>query len=170
MGKLEVSRMSVSEIEDLLKSEKDPKLSLRLYNILNVAKGASSRKAEESLLLSHNQICIWVKRFNELGLDGLKDKPILGRQLGMTQEQLAWLRELILSESPEKHGYNTATWTAPLLVKVIEKRCGITYSDDMVYYILKKKLGLSHKKGKGFYGEAKAEKREEFVEELKKTL
>jgi hypothetical protein len=29
-------------------------------------------------------------------------------------------------------------------------------------------LGLSHKKGKGFYGQANKEKREEFVEEFKK--
>ena len=54
-------------------------------------------------------------------------------------------------------------------VKVVEKHCNITYSDDMIYVILKKKLGLTHKKGKGFYAEAKPEVREKFVEDLKKN-
>ena len=39
----------------------------------------------------------------------------------------------------------------------------------MIYVILKKKLNLTHKKGKGFYPEANPEKREKFVEDLKKT-
>jgi hypothetical protein len=40
----------------------------------------------------------------------------------------------------------------------------------MIYVILKKKLGLTHKKGKGFYGEEKQEVRDKFVSDLKKTL
>lgn len=61
MQKLEITAMSVSEIEDLLKSKEDYKIALRLVSILPIAKGESSRKAEELLLLSHNQICIWAK-------------------------------------------------------------------------------------------------------------
>ena len=39
----------------------------------------------------------------------------------------------------------------------------------MVYVLQKKKLKLSHKKGKGFYPEADPEKRENFFACLKKT-
>jgi transposase len=74
MRKLEITPMSASEIEDILKSKEDYKIALRLVSILPIAKGESSRKAQELLLLSHNQICIWVKRFNEFGLEGLKDR------------------------------------------------------------------------------------------------
>jgi transposase len=52
-----------------------------------------------------------------------------------------------------------------LLVKVVEKHCNILYSDDMIYIILKKKLGLTHKKGKGFYAEANKEVSKKFVED-----
>jgi transposase len=77
----------------------------------------------------------------------------------------------VVNESPIHHGFNTETWTAPLLVKVVKKYVNhITYSDDMIYMLLKKKLGLTHKKGKGFYAEAKPEVREKFVEDFKKTL
>lgn len=170
MQKLEITAMSVSEIEDLLKSKEDYKIALRLVSILPIAKGESSRKAEELLLLSHNQICIWAKRFNEFGLEGLYDKPKTGRKPKITEAELVWLKNIILNESPTKHGFNTETWTAPMIVIIVEKHCDISYSDDMIYVILKKKLGLTHKKGKGFYGEAKQEVRNKFVSDLKKTL
>lgn len=169
MQKLKITSMSVSEIENLLKSKEDYKIAARLVSILPIAKGESSRKAQELLLLSHNQICIWVKRFNEFGLEGLKDKPRTGRKPKISEEGLVWLKNLIINESPTKYGFNTETWTAPLIVIVLETKCNIRYSDDMVYVILKK-LGLSYQKGKGFYAEAKKEVREKFVEDLKKTL
>lgn len=170
MRKLEITSMSASEIEALLKSKENYKTAIRLASLLPIAKGGSSRKAQELLLLSHNQICIWAKRFNEFGLEGLKDKPKTGRKSKISSDQLVWLKDVVLNESPTKHGFNTEVWTAPLLVELIKKECNITYSDDMIYIILKNKLGLTHKKGKGFYGEAKAEVREKFVEDLKKTL
>jgi transposase len=165
MKKLEITSVSVSDIETYLKSKEDYKIALRLLSILPIAKGESSRKAQELLILSHNQICIWVKRLNQFGIEGLKDRPKTGRKSKISAEQLDWLRNVVLNESPKIYGFNTETWTAPLLVIVIEKHCNIVYSDDMVYVLLKKKLGLTHKKGKGFYAEAKKEDREKFVED-----
>ena len=170
MKKLQITSMSVSEIENLLKSKEDYKVALRLVSILPIAKGESSRKAQELLLLSHNQICLWVKRFNEFGVQGLYDKPKSGRKSQISASQLEWLSNVVVNESPTKYDFNTETWTAPLIVIIVEKHCNITYSDDMIYVILKKKLGLTHKKGKGFYAEANPEVREKFVEDLKKTL
>jgi len=170
MQKIQITSMSASEIEAILKSKEDYKIAGRLLSILPLAKGESSRKAQELLLLSHNQILIWAKRFNEQGLEGLKDKPKTGRKSRFSKEQYDWLKEVVLHKSPTEFSYNTDTWPAPLLVDLIKKECNITYSDDMIYNILKKKLGLTHKKGKGFYAEAKPEAREKFVEVLKKTL
>lgn len=170
MQKLEITSMGASEIEALLKTKEDYKIAWRLMCILPIAKGESSRKAQELLMLSHNQICIWVKRFNEYGLEGLKDKPKTGRKPKISAKQLEWLKDLVLNESPTKHGFNTETWTAPLIVKAVEEYCNITYSDDMIYVLLKKKLGLTYKKGKGFFAEANPELREKFLEDLKKTL
>jgi transposase len=123
----------------------------------------SSRKAEELLLLSHNQICIWAKRFNEQGIAGLKDKVKTGRKPRTSQGQLVWLKTLVLTESPTHHGFNTNIWTAPMLVKILALKCNLTYSDDAIYFFLKKKLGLSHKKGKGFYSEANKENLENYL-------
>ena len=169
MQKIQITSMTTSEIEALLKSKEDYKIALRLLCLLPLSKGESSRKAQELLLLSHNQILIWAKRFNENGLEGLKDRPKTGRKPQISEEQLIWLKQVVTQESPTKYEYNTETWTAPLLVNLLQKECNITYSDDMIYVILKKKLNLTHKKGKGFYPEANPEKRKKFVDDLKKT-
>ena len=131
-----------------------------------MAEGLSSRKAQELLLLSHNQICIWAKRLNEHGIDGLKDKVKTGRKPRISSEQLAWLKNLVLNESSASHGFNTETWTAYTLVKMLATECNLTYWDYVVYFLLKKKLGLTHKKGKGVYTEANAEKSSEFVDDF----
>lgn len=170
MQKIKFPQNSAATIEALLRSKEDYKIACRLVCILSLAKGDSSRKAQEMLLLSHNQILIWSKRFIEKGIEGLKDKPKTGRKSKISEKQLSWLKNLVINESPTKYGYNTETWTAPLIVEVLDKEWQLKYSDDMVYILLKKKLGLTHKKGKGFYPEASKEKRQVFVETLKKNL
>jgi transposase len=168
MKKLSITSLSVPEIETLLKNKPDPKTALRLAHVLAIAKGDSSRKAEGLSLLSHNQICVWAKRFNENGLEGLKDKPKTGRKPRISPAQLSWLKNLVLAESPAAHGFDSGTWTAPMLVKMLKSTHGLTYSDDAVYLLLKKKLGLRHTKGKGFYAEANGGDRAGFVEDFKK--
>ena len=116
MQKIVFPENSVALIEESLKSKEDYKIAARLVCILSLARGDSSRKAQEILLLSHNQILIWAKRFIEKGIEGLKDKPKTGRKSKISPEQLSWLKNLVVNESPTKYGYNTETWTAPLIV------------------------------------------------------
>jgi transposase len=168
MQKFKITSKTVEEIKEILKSKEDYRTANRLACILPIALGQSSRKAQELFLLSHNQILIWARRFNELGVEGLKDKVRTGRKSRISEVQLLWLKNLVLKESPTKYNFNTETWTAPMLVIVLEKECNLKYSDDAVYILLKKKLKLTHKKGKGFYQEADATKREEFIETFKK--
>jgi transposase len=170
MKKLEITSNTTDEIKAMIKSKESYQIGSRLVCILPLAMGKSSRQAEELLLLSHNQICIWAKRFNEEGIDGLRDRVKTGRKPRISQEQLARFKKVVLEESPTLHGFNTEIWTAPMLVKFLKKEFDLTYSDDAVYILLKNKLGLSHQKGKGFYSEANKEKREEFVGDfLKKS-
>lgn len=169
MKRLSINNISALEIESLLKSKEEYQIAIRLVCMLQIARGGSSRIAEELLLLSHNQICLWVKRLNAEGIKGLYNRPKPGRKSKISEAQLALMKDAVLHQSPADYGYNTATWTAPILVKWLQKQFNINYSDDAVYVLLNKKLGLSHKKGKGFYPEADKEKRKTFVQEIKKT-
>lgn len=168
MKKIQITSKTADEIKALIRSKESFQIGSRLVSILPIAMGQSSRKAQELLLLSHNQICIWAKRFNEQGVEGLKDKVKTGRKPRITLDQLVWLKDLVLNVSPTKYDFNTEVWTAPMLVKMLKQECDLTYSDDAVYILLKNKLGLTHKKSRGIYTEADAEKRDDFIEDFQK--
>jgi transposase len=102
-----------------------------------------------------------VHRFEELGLEGLKDKPKSGRKPGLTEEQLNELSNVLQNNGPDEFGYNTATWNDPILKEYIEKRYYVAYKKAQVYNLLKK-LGFTYQKGRAKYPEADEQKKEEF--------
>jgi transposase len=165
---LKVKGYQSEEIKALIKSNPDYQIGIMLLAIYQVAKGVSSRKLEELYNTSFKQITNWVHRFEESGVEGLKDKGGRGRKPGLDEEQLDRIRELLTNESPTSYGYNTETWTGPLLLNWIEANMGISYKKAQVYNILHK-LGLSHKKAKATYPETDLNAQEAFKEGLKKT-
>ncbi len=170
MRKLEIHNHSVEDLLSLLRSNADYLVGIRLLALIQIAKGKSSRDLEDIFDKSHSRFCVWVNNFNEHGLDGLKDKAGRGRNSRLSQSELDELKDVILNKSPEEYGYNTATWNGLLLIDFIEHNYHIKYKKANIYVILKKKLGLSFQKGKGFYPERDEQQRKEFKEVIKKTL
>ena len=140
---------------------------MRLYAVYQVALGQSSRKVEALYNTSFKQITNWVHRFEKEGIDGLRDKEGRGRTAKLDKEQREGL-SVLLSEPANKHGYNSATWTGPMVIEWIEKNYGIVYRKAHIYNIIKS-LGFSYQKGKGIFAERDAEKQEDFKTALKKT-
>jgi transposase len=75
---------------------------------------------------------------------------------------------VLLGEPPTDHGYNTATWTGPLLIEWIQKHYGILYKRAQIYNIIKS-LGFTYQKGRGLFPETDTQKQEAFKAGLKKT-
>lgn len=161
---------TTDELKQLIKSSPDYVFGAKLACLLPLTLGKSSRAAAVELpLLSHNQICILAKRFNTHGIEGLQELKKTGRKSRISENELQWLKKLVLETSPTAYNYNTETWTAALIVEVFYKEFKIKYSTDNIYILLKNKLSLRYLKGKGFYPESNKEKRENFIEELKKN-
>ena len=152
---------------DFAKKE-DYKIGLKLYAIYQVSLGKSSRSLQELYQVSFSQILSWVGRYEREGLNGLKDRPGRGRKSRLSDHQKKQLRSLVINESPEDYGYNTDTWTGPLLIEWIKNHYHITYKRAHIYNILKS-LGLSYQKGRGVYPEADKQEQEAFKEGVKKT-
>jgi hypothetical protein len=55
------------------------------------------------------------------GLDGLKQKPALGRPAELTERQKQQLEKILL-KGPLKVGYSTDLWTLKRIAEIIEKR------------------------------------------------
>jgi transposase len=164
---LKVSKHRPEEIKAMFRDDERYTIGIRLYAVYQVALGQPSRKLEELYNTSFKQITNWVHRFENEGIDGLRDKEGRGRTARLQVDQRTRLGAL-LKEDPEKHGYNSATWTGPMLIEWIEKEYGIIYKKAQIYNILKS-LGFSYQKGRGIFPETDTEKQEVFKETLKKT-
>jgi transposase len=164
---LKVSKHRPEEIKAMFRDDERYTIGIRLYAVYQVALGQPSRKLEELYNTSFKQITNWVHRFENEGIDGLRDKEGRGRTARLQVDQRTRLSAL-LKENPEKHGYNSATWTGPMLIEWIEKEYGIIYKKAQIYNILKS-LGFSYQKGRGIFPETDTEKQEVFKETLKKT-
>jgi transposase len=146
----QISGYTSEEIKALFNNEDKYKIGLRLYAVYQVSLGKPSRQLEELYNTSFKQILNWVDRFEKEGVDGLKDKSGRGRKAGLSIEELAELKEIILDKSPTDFGYNSGTWSGPLVLEVIKKQYKIEYKIAQVYNLLKK-MGLSYQKSKGYY-------------------
>jgi transposase len=166
---LQIKGYTAESIKTLIKKDERYGIGIRLYAVYQVAKGQSSRKLEDLYNTSFKQITNWVHRFEKEGLDGLKDKEGRGRKDKLTLIQKQQLAMVLKDELPIKYGFNTATWTGPLLINWIKKEYGIEYKKAHIYNIIKG-LGFSYQKGKGIFPEANKEKQEKFKSTLKKNF
>jgi transposase len=166
---LQIKGYTPEDIKTLMREKPDYEIGMKLLAIYQISRGISSRKLEECYNKSFKQLFNWSHRFEEQGIEGLKDKDGRGRKPGLDDKQMERLKELVTQESPSSYGYNTATWTDPLVQQWIEKNMGVSYKKAQVYNILHK-LGLSHQKARATYPETDPEAQDRFKEELKKLL
>lgn len=66
-------------LEGAIKSEADPKAKRRMRSVLRVLKGSERRNEAKRAKVNYNTICIWVKRHEDWGAEGLRDLPKPGR-------------------------------------------------------------------------------------------
>lgn len=165
---LKIKGYTADQIKALIKRDDRYTIGLRLYAVYQVALGQPSRKLEELYQTSFKQITNWVHRFEQEGVEGLKDKPGRGRKSSLSSIQKQALSSLLLSESPVDHGYNSETWTGPMLIEWIKSNFEIEFKKAQIYNIIKQ-MGFSYQKAKGFYPETDEKAQQDFKEALKKT-
>lgn len=165
---LQVIGYTPEQIRSLFNEEEKYKIGLRLYAVYQVSLGQASRKLELLYNTSFKQICNWVHRFEEEGLEGLKDKPKSGKPSRLTQDQKEDIKKILNTKKPTDFEYNTGTWNGPLLIDYINKTYKIKYKKAQIYNILKT-LGFTYQKGKAKYPEADEQKKNEFKNAYKKT-
>lgn len=165
---LVIKGYSSEQIKAEFSKNDDYKVGMKLNAIYQLSKGMSSRKLVEFYGTSFKQILNWVHRFEEEGVEGLKDKAGRGRKPRLNEPQILSLKECIASKSPIDFGYNTATWTGAIVIEIIAKEYDVNYKKTQVYNLLKQ-MGFTFQKAKGKYPEADIEKQEKFKADLKKT-
>jgi transposase len=163
---LKIHHYTSQELLGLLRKDEKFQQAIRLYACYQISEGKRPEELSNLYQVSFKSICNWVHRLNAGGIEALKDKPRSGRPARLNPIALSELKKMIINSIPEKHGYNTGTWTGPILIDYIKKTYKVEYKKAQIYNLLKG-MGLSYQKSKGIYPEAK--EREIKVVELKKT-
>jgi transposase len=85
---VEVSKSDRAELEAWLRAQTIPRaLAMRAQIVLSSAQGESIRELAARLGVSQPTVCMWRRRFQELGIAGLRNRPRSGRRRRISHAQ-----------------------------------------------------------------------------------
>jgi transposase len=141
-----------AELRRLARLEGDGRVACRLLALANALDGMSRATAAAQAGMDRQTLRDWVIRFNEVGVEGLCDRPRSGRPAFLTEGQLASLKAWVLrGPDPERDG--RSSWTAKDLCRLVEARFGVAYSENGMLRLLHD-LGLSWQKTRPVHPQA----------------
>ncbi len=146
-----ITNYTIEEMEKLLHSKEDYRIAMRLMTCILVSKGFSVTELQKIFYYkSAARYFFWARRFNDEGIDGLKDREGRGRKSNLTEEDYKKLKTVLLTTAPDEHGYDSQIWSGQLITDFIKKEFGVAYRKANIYIMLKKKLKLINRKALGF--------------------
>jgi transposase len=148
------------ELRRRARREGNGRVASRLLALANALDGMARGEAARRAGMDRQTLRDWVIRFNEQGIDGLRDRPKSGRPSWLDEGQMASLRALVLrGANPERDG--VSTWRAKDLCRIVEARFGVAYSENGMLRRLHD-LGLSWQKARPIHPEADRKAQETF--------
>jgi len=131
----QLKNYTTEQVETLFNGNENYRTGVKLYAILQLTRGYSSRALEEFFRTSFKQICNWADRFDAEGIKGLRIKAGRGRRSRLTVEQMHQL-EMDLSKSPEEFGYKSSRWSGSLTLEHVRKMYQVEYRQSAVYNLM----------------------------------
>lgn len=148
------------ELRRLARQEADGRVGSRLLAIANVLDGMDRATAARAAGMDRQTLRDWVIRFNDQGVDGLRDLPRSGRPAWLSEGQQATLKAIVLrGPNPERDG--VSAWRAIDLCRVVEERFGVRYREGGMLRLLHA-LDLSWQKTRPRHPNADPMARERF--------
>jgi transposase len=157
-----------AELEKIYDQCQNPVMKTKLLAILQIWDGLAGTDVAKNLHKSNFYVRWWVHRYNDKGLEGLKDTQGGNHNSYLTDEQKLAVTEA-LQKSPRECGFNRSNWTIPLLKIWINKQWGITYKASSLYDVVHN-LGFTLQRPKKQSRNAKKELKDQFKQELQELL
>jgi transposase len=137
---------SPAELRARARRERDGRVSARLLALANALEGIPREEAARLAGMTGQTLRDWVVRYNEAGLDGLRDRPRPGRPCALDEGRQAALRALVL-RGPDPGRDGCAEWRIRDLCRLTEDRFGVAYAETGMLRLVKS-LGLSWQKAR----------------------
>ena len=132
--------------------KRNPHERQRCHALLLISKGYSYSQVADILFIDEETIRQWVQRYEDKGLDGLKNNPLWGGEHGqrrLNQQGLARLSTL-LDEEAQPGTEVGSGWTLKAIRQLIQERFSIRYSARGVRKLLCT-MGWSYQRGRKLY-------------------
>jgi len=148
----EMSKEEREQLESWSRSRRaEKRLVERAAIVLRRAAGEKSVKIAQELGLETDSITRWVKRFNESGLDGLKDREGRGRKPNYSEAERGQML-LIAQTKPEQFGLAFGYWSLNRLRNYLNDASGLGVSRAQLARILEAE-GLRWYQEKSYFTE-----------------
>jgi transposase len=151
--------------------KRNPHERLRCHALLLLTKGYSYSQTADILFLDQDTIRQWLRRYQEEGLDALKNHPLWGGEHGqrrLTEPDLTRLSTLLESEAQPGTEVGSG-WTLKAIRQLIEERFSLTYSSRGVRKLLYL-MGWSYQRGRKLYIRRSLEEEARFDLETREIL
>jgi transposase len=127
--------LSAEELRGHARRAFDGDQACRLVALALVLEGASRTAAARAGGMDRQTLRDWVIRYNELGVDGLRDRPRSGRPPRLNAEQLAELARLV-EAGPDVAVHGVVRWRCVDLQAEIKTRFDVDLSERQVGRLL----------------------------------
>lgn len=126
---------SGAEVRRLAKRTKDAAQARRLLAVAAILDGASREEAAKTGGMDRQTLRDWVIRYNEAGVEGLRDRPRSGRPPRLNAAQLAELARLV-EEGPDVAEHGVVRWRCVDLQAQIKARFDVDLSERHIGRLL----------------------------------
>src|SRR3954451_13806977 len=120
---------------------RDARAARRMLALALVLEGASREEAARAAGMDRQTLRDWVRRYNEEGLAGLRDRPRSGRKRRLTAGQEAELAAAV-ERGPDPDRDGVVRWRRVDLRALIEARCAVRLRERSVGKLLRR-LGFA---------------------------
>jgi len=154
-----VVNLSLGQSDQAYRTEKDGdvKERIRLVRRVRFDDMEASKVAERELNKTRWWAYKWIKRFNEQGLEGLKDLPRSGRPPKVSEKKMLKVKQKVVE--------NPSGWEAKQVMNLIYEQTGVRYHEVHIYRLLHR-WGLTPKvPQKRFVNTATKEEKKDFKKE-----
>lgn len=126
------------------RTAQDPRMFERVQAVKLVLEGESRKETGRIIGRCEHTVGKYVSAYKENGLDGLRPGTSSGRPPKLTEAQRQELKEIVAYKIPADVGFPArANWTLNLVVQLIEKKWGESYTLKGASQLLDA-LGLSY--------------------------
>ena len=132
---MKLKEISVRELEQKYKRERNSKVKQRLHILLLLREGWTQREVAKMLHISNGIVHFWKARFESGGFYNLEDKKGRGVKSKMSDEELSMFRSAIEEPIPIGDGYYR--WWKSKDVRIFLNDCfGLDYTRQHICRIL----------------------------------